>query len=325
MKTVFLCLIVSLVLVMGVLCCMWFSYIPEQKFPVDFVITWVDTYDPEREYYRQLYDSSGNGKNRYTDNGELKFALRSICKNCPWFNKIYIVVKDGQKPNFINFDCERIILINHSQIIPKEYLPTFNSITIEQYIHKIPNLSSHYIYSNDDVFIFKKTQKSTFFYNGLPMVAFKRDKEQPNDEGLSLDSPYCHSVMLKNTLTSIKDILSVNYNIYMLHTPSPCYKPWEEELECLLKKNGLWFNTRFRTNRNIAVNNYLRNIFYYIKGSRVSNWKDKFISSLNPSDDCKMHCRGKQFVCVNVVNEECVPSFLNQIEAQFPEKSPFEN
>ena len=300
-------------------------YKPEQKFPIDFVVTWVETYDPEREYYRQLYDSSGNGKNRYTDNGELKYTLRSICKNCPWFNKIYIVVKDGQKPGFINFDSEKITLVNHSQIIPKEHLPTFNSITIEQYIHKIPNLCSHYIYLNDDVFIYRKTQKSTFFNNGIPMVAFEKDSRQPEDEGRSLDSAYHHPLMLKNTLTSIKDKLQVYYNVRMFHTPSPCYKPWEEELECFLKKNGLWFNTRFRTNRNIAVNNYLRNIFYYIKGGCVANWKSKFISSLKSSEDCNINGQDKQFVCVNVVENECVSSFLNQMETQFPEKSLFEN
>ena len=324
MEKIFVCLIVSVVLVMGVLCIMWFSYIPEQKFPVDFVITWVDTYDPEREYYRQLYDSSGNGKNRYTNNGELKYALRSICKNCSWFNKIYIVVKDGQKPDFINFDSERIILINHSQIIPKEYLPTFNSITIEQYIHKIPNLSSHYIYLNDDLFIFEKVSKSCFFYNETPVVAFQKFPLPPKDEGRSLDSAYHHPLMLRNTLMSVKDILSVDYNIRMFHTPSPCYKPWEEELEYLLKKNNLWFNTRFRTNRNIAINNYLRNIFYHIKGSRTAKWNQIFISTLNSSDNCKIHSEGKISVCVNVVEKDCIPSFLDHMEAQFPEKSFFE-
>jgi hypothetical protein len=312
--------LIVLCLVLSIICVFYKPEKKEQKFPVDFVITWVDTYDPERQYYRKDYD-----KDRYTDNGELKYALRSICKNCPWFNKIYIVVKDGQKPNFINFDSERITLVNHSQIIPKEYLPTFNSITIEQYIHKIPNLSSHYIYLNDDMFIFEETQKSTFFYNEIPMVAFFKTPLLPNDEGRSLDSPYFHPAMLKNTLMSIKDILSVNYNIYMLHTPSPCYKPWEEEIECFLKKNGLWFNTRFRSNRNIAVNNYLRNIFYYKKGSRVANWNDRFIISLHPyTNNCRIF-KGSQFVCINTVDEKCVSSFLKQMNAQFPEKSPFEN
>ena len=41
-----------------------------------------------------------------------------------------------------------------------EFLPTFNSTTIETMPHYIPNLSEHFIYFNDDMFLIKPTKIS---------------------------------------------------------------------------------------------------------------------------------------------------------------------
>lgn len=47
---------------------------------------------------------------------------------------------------------KKIKYINHEDIIPKQYLPTFNSHIIETFIFRIPNLSEYFIYLNDDCF-----------------------------------------------------------------------------------------------------------------------------------------------------------------------------
>lgn len=44
-------------------------------------------------------------------------------------------------------------MVNHSDIIPKEFLPTYNSNVIESYLHQISGLSDIFLYFNDDVFI----------------------------------------------------------------------------------------------------------------------------------------------------------------------------
>ena len=51
----------------------------------------------------------------------------------------------------------------HERIIPNELLPTFNSTTIEMYLHRIPDLAEQFIYSNDDMFPIRPLQISDFF------------------------------------------------------------------------------------------------------------------------------------------------------------------
>ncbi|HHX31877.1 MAG TPA: hypothetical protein GX712_04740, partial [Bacteroidales bacterium] len=69
----------------------------------------------------------------------------------------------------------KLSLINHSDYIPEQYLPVFNSSLIEIYLHKIPDLADKFVYFNDDFFIINNTPKERFFKNGLPndIAAFR--------------------------------------------------------------------------------------------------------------------------------------------------------
>ena len=69
----------------------------------------------------------------------------------------------------------KINLVSHKDYIPEQFLPTFNSVVIEYYLHKIPGLSEHFVYFNDDFYIIDKIGVERFFKNGLPcdIAAFK--------------------------------------------------------------------------------------------------------------------------------------------------------
>ena len=58
--------------------------------PVDFVFTWVNGSNPELHKNYTQYVESKPQRNRFTDLGQLKYALRSIEKYAEWFNHIYI-------------------------------------------------------------------------------------------------------------------------------------------------------------------------------------------------------------------------------------------
>ena len=101
---------------------------------------------------------------------ELKYSLRSIFKNIPWFNKIYIVINTPVKQNkpswFNNKYSDRIILVDQNEIFPEEkrsQLPCKVSGIIYTYLHLIPDLEEHYLYLNDDFFINKPLQYTEFF------------------------------------------------------------------------------------------------------------------------------------------------------------------
>ena len=44
-------------------------------------------------------------------------------------------------------------LVNHKDYIPEQFLPTYNSVVIERYLHRIPDLAEHFVYFNDDFYI----------------------------------------------------------------------------------------------------------------------------------------------------------------------------
>lgn len=145
-----------------------------QSFDVDIVISWVDGNDQswirERNRYRKQYNLKriDTSVNRYRDWGLLKYIFRGIDEYAPWVRKVFFITC-GQIPSWLNTKCQKLVLVNHKDYIPKKYLPTFSANPIEINLHRIKNLSEHFIYFNDDTFITKACKKSDFFSReGLP-------------------------------------------------------------------------------------------------------------------------------------------------------------
>lgn len=140
---------------------------------IDFVITWVNMNDPQWQAKFSKYsgnkDNTKNGVSeaRFRDNGFLKYWFRGVEKFAPWVRKIHFVTA-GQKPEWLDENNPKINLVNHEDIIPAEFLPTYNSVVIERYIHKIPGLADRFVYFNDDFYIINHIGPERFFQNGLP-------------------------------------------------------------------------------------------------------------------------------------------------------------
>lgn len=140
---------------------------------IDFVITWVDMDDPkwkaEFSKYSGKKDNEKNGVSeaRFRDYGFLKYWFRGVEKFAPWVRKIHFVTS-GQKPDWLDDKNPKIHLVNHKDYIPEQFLPTYNSVVIERYIHKIPDLAEHFVYFNDDFYIINEVSTDRFFKNGLP-------------------------------------------------------------------------------------------------------------------------------------------------------------
>lgn len=147
---------------------------------IDFVITWVDMNDPTWQSDFAKYSGKINNlKNevteaRFRDYGLLKYWFRGVEKFAPWVRKIHFVTC-GQKPEWLDENNPKLHLVNHKDYIPKEFLPVFNSSLIEIYLDKIPDLSEHFVYFNDDFFIINHLSKDRFFVDGIPcdIAAFR--------------------------------------------------------------------------------------------------------------------------------------------------------
>lgn len=140
---------------------------------IDFVITWVDMNDPKWKAdfskYSGRKENTKNGVSeaRFRDNGFLRYWFRGVEKFAPWVRRIHFVTS-GQKPEWLDESNPKINLVNHKDYIPEEFLPTYNSVVIERYIHRIPGLADHFVYFNDDFYIINTITPARFFRNGMP-------------------------------------------------------------------------------------------------------------------------------------------------------------
>ena len=140
---------------------------------IDIVYLWVDGNDPAWLKKRQPYlKTEINTTGRYQDNQELKYSLRSIDQHLPWIRKIFIVT-DQQIPPFVDINHPKIEIIDHTTLLPKEILPTFNSSVLDYFVYKIPGLSEHFLYANDDMFVYDDLSPSFFFQEGVPILRMK--------------------------------------------------------------------------------------------------------------------------------------------------------
>ncbi len=147
---------------------------------IDIVYLWVDGNDPRwlakhNACIGKTEDKSAvNCKGRYSDNDELKYSLRSVEMYAPWIRKIFIVT-DNQVPKWLDTSNPKIRIVDHKEILPEVSLPCFNSRLIEHFLYKIPGLSEHFLYANDDMFINRPVTPATFFAaDGLPIIRFNR-------------------------------------------------------------------------------------------------------------------------------------------------------
>lgn len=128
-------------------------------FPIDVVYTWSG----------ENYESTNI---RLTDHNELKYSIRSIKMFLPWVNHIYILMNPPAKyPSWMK-ESNYITIIDHNDVYNTNIKYT-NSNAIETFLPYIKNLSEHFIYFNDDIFICKPLEFSNFFtYNGKAIIPY---------------------------------------------------------------------------------------------------------------------------------------------------------
>lgn len=136
---------------------------------IDFVVTWVDSNDPEwiATYNHYRPEKAVQDKPRFRNWDIFRYWFRAVEQYTPWVNKVYLVT-NGTFPKWINAQCEKLVLINHADYMPAKYLPTFNSNAIELNLFRIDSLSEHFVLFNDDMFINAHIEPDYYFKNGLP-------------------------------------------------------------------------------------------------------------------------------------------------------------
>ena len=146
---------------------------------IDLVYLYVDGSDEKwiakrNQIIGEPSDAQAHCEGRYADNDELKYSLRSVDKYAPWIRRIFIVT-DEQVPEWLNLSNPKVQIVDHTEIMPLNCLPCFNSVVIEHHLHNIPGLSEYFLYANDDMLINQPVTPDFFFAEDhLPIIRFNR-------------------------------------------------------------------------------------------------------------------------------------------------------
>ncbi len=291
---------------------------------MDVVITYVNGLDPLWQKDYEKWTSVPVMEKRFRDWGTLKYLLRGIEKHMPFVKNVYLVVaRDSQVPSWVDRDVLKVVL--HSDIIPEGHLPTFNSTTIEMFLHKIPGLSERYLYFNDDIFPVSRCTPDDFYEDGRTAMGFST----------CLFSRSLYKKQVKNGYVLASRALGLKPSWLFKrpqHTCSPMQKSVCEELYGKAEPEIMASLSRLRTRDNMNQHMYLN--YMYLTGRAVSRRiSGKFFSMAlaSPAKIADFICNPtSKLLCINDVNfaEEKFISYRNILweafEKHFPDKSRFE-
>lgn len=139
--------------------------------PIDFVVMWVDGSDPAWLAERVRYaapNTSDNSVERYRSMDTFRYWFRGVEKFCPWVRTVHFVTW-GHTPAWLNLNAPKLHVVRHSDFMPAECLPTFNSSAIEINLHRIDGLAEQFVSFNDDMYVITAMRPDDFFQKGLPV------------------------------------------------------------------------------------------------------------------------------------------------------------
>lgn len=300
------------------------------KFDIDAVYTWV-------QYDRLLQeDMQANGAQEeqndlaanYIDNKELLYSLRSLEKNASWIRRIYLVVRDGQRPSWLIDPLpDHFRIIHHSEIIPMRALPTFSSLCIESFLHKIPDLAEHYLYFNDDMILMNAVHPHDFFdrhqrpietdcYRVKSSVRVTMDSQRRLTTGVK-DKPYTFLKMMEVNSGILSAMFPkrshVKKRYQSQHIPSANRISYQKELDTFLESASWKDNdrtlqdhtimSRTRINRDIARNSLFKKYWNMYNFGSSSRAYDMIYMELNHLESKKTEIEALasttfKFLCV---------------------------
>ena len=162
-----------------------------EQYPIDFVLFWVDPLNKQWQQEKAEYQAKASGEQeqegnlavRYRDWDNLQYWFRGVDKYAPWVRKVYLVTW-GAVPEWLDTANPKLEIVYDHDILPEGCAPVFSSNPKDVNIHRIPGLSEHFVYFNDDMFLTKETQPTDFFVNGLPRemaVSYQLANDADND------------------------------------------------------------------------------------------------------------------------------------------------
>lgn len=298
-----------------------------------FVLPFVDCDDKKwRESYDIAYKNYYNLPNvrvmseRFKEFGYLRYLFRGVAFCYPWIDEtVLILAQPSQLPKWVNTDTVKVVY--HKDIIPKKYLPTFNSCTIEMFLPQLPIDSDYILYANDDFYPIRPLDFSDYFTEeGYPKLKYLIRK----NSNLWMFADTCREMWencckLHNVATDSDTFKQPNHdiqpiNVKMMHEAADMY-------ESFMYSHLEQFREKHQNNQYIYAN-YARLTGKYEKSQRDFKYTS---TSNNTVDEVSDIIRNRKHDML-VLNDGGLnhdiwvrnPQIIDAFESIFPEKCKYE-
>ncbi|WP_233564861.1 stealth family protein [Micromonospora musae] len=312
-------------------------------FPIDVVYTWVDGDDGDwrerknralREHGAAEMNEVAANDARYVSRDELRYSMRSLVAYAPWVRQIYLVT-DDQVPAWLDVTHPMVRVVRHREIFADTgRLPTFNSHAIESRLHRIPGLSEHFVYVNDDMFFGRPLVPTAFFHaNGIAKF-FTSPAQLDVGPATVHDAPV--TAAGKNNRRHIEERFGRTISQKMRHVPYPLRRSVLEEIERHLPAEVLaTAEHQFRHPGDLSIPSSLQHYWSYLSGTSVpGSIRYTYADLAHPSTPVKLaallsrrHC---DVFCLNdtdsseVLLSEQQAMLADFLSAYLPFRAPFE-
>ena len=226
--------------------------------------------------------------NRYGGITFIYDQLFLVRQNMPWINKIYLLLSNKEQiiPSLLPSNVE---IVYHKDFIPGQFLPTFNSTTIEMFLWNIKGLSEKFIYANDDMLPTGELKPSDFFYGDKIRINWRED-----DFSIACNvyGYQCH-----NCCVALSQKLRVGYPknkvLKPVHSFTPMIKSHCKDAFFLIKDFIVPHIRAFRTP--YQYNQYIYPLYEHWKYGTLESKVDFLYTELDQDFDLN-----HQIVCINL-------------------------
>lgn len=307
---------------------------------IDLVIPFYNDSDEKwRNVLKEYMTKEGSndrqvvGEERYRDWETFKYWFRCVENNCPWVNKVFLIVaSESQIPDWLDTTNPKLRIIYHRDYIPEELLPTFNTLTIELFVCRIKDLSDNYIYCNDDYFFLNPVSASMFFIDDIPVYRDTKSKFEKFGAYWTESSDGTFYKILNNTMDFQYRISGDKANCYSIdHLPVPHKKDFELEITNKYLNEFIEANSKSRFRSPEMYSTHLfTSIYRDLKPYYKFDYEDSYYLTVKKDtnfydhEKCKMICFNDTEQLSNEDFNEVKNRMLEFFEDKFPNKSLFE-
>nr|WP_309126180.1 stealth family protein [Kocuria sp.] len=319
---------------------MFADHASDIDFEIDMVFSWVDGSDPEYRRVRASYMEDavvGEGDDheaRFRQLDELKYALRSVHMFAPWVRRIWIATDSGAPAWLAEHPRVRVVP-SEEFFADTSVLPVYNSQAVEAQLHRIPELSEHYLYSNDDMFFGRPIGPALFFSPGGVTKFVEATTRIGLGEGHPERSGFENAARVNRRL--LWERFGRVTTRHLQHCAAPLRRGVVEELEREFPREfERTAASRFRAADNISVTNSLYHYYALLTGRAVTQEaaRTEYVDSTTRAGlkqmDRLLSRRDRDMFCLNDGSFPEVPAAERAermtafLERYFPVKAPWE-